>query len=143
MAYTRGNLAVKEKASQERVTQQRYKETTKVVTRRTGLPGREKFLYLITLVAVIVVGGALMSRYAQIYDLNKQAQSTITEVGKYEKIIADLQVEREKLNNLVIENARELGYVESSDKDVIFVPRSTSTTNTTGTEASSGTASSK
>ena len=34
MAYTRGNLAVKEKASQERVTQQRYKETTKVVTRR-------------------------------------------------------------------------------------------------------------
>ena len=35
MAYTRGNLAVKEKASQERVTQQRYKETTKVVTRRT------------------------------------------------------------------------------------------------------------
>lgn len=143
MAYTRGNLAVKEKAPQQRVTQQRYKETTKVVTRRTGLPVREKFLYLITVVAVIVVGGVMMSRYANIYELNKQAQSTITEVRNYEKTIADLQVEREKLNNLVIENAKQLGYVEASDKDVIFVPRSTSTTNSTGTESSSDTASSK
>ncbi|WP_145045621.1 MULTISPECIES: hypothetical protein [Paenibacillus] len=125
MAYTRGNLAVKEKASQQRVTQQRYKETTKVVTRRTGLPAREKFLYLLTLVAVIVVGGVMMSRYAQIYDLNKQAQSTLSEVREAEKTIADLQVEREKLNNLVIEHARELGYVEATDKNVIYVPRST------------------
>ncbi|MDQ0168631.1 hypothetical protein [Paenibacillus tundrae] len=125
MAYTRGNLAVKEKASQQRVTQQRYKETTKVVTRRTGLPAREKFLYLLTLVAVIVVGGVMMSRYAQIYDLNKQAQSTLSEVRAAEKTIADLQVEREKLNNLVIEHARELGYVEATDKNVIYVPRST------------------
>lgn len=127
MAYTRGNLAVKEKASQQRVTQQRYKETTKVVTRRTGLPAREKFLYLITLVAVIVVGGVMMSRYAQIYDLNKQAQSTLSEVREAEKTIADLQVEREKLNNLVIEHARELGYVEATDKNVIYVPRTTQT----------------
>lgn len=127
MAYTRGNLAVKEKASQQRVTQQRYKETTKVVTRRTGLPAREKFLYLITLVAVIVVGGVMMSRYAQIYDLNKQAQSTLSEVREAEKTIADLQVEREKLNNLVIEHARELGYVEATDKNVIYVPRTTKT----------------
>ncbi|WP_145323184.1 hypothetical protein [Paenibacillus xylanexedens] len=142
MAYTRGNLAVKEKASQERVTQQRYKETTKVVTRRTGLPAREKILYLITLVAVILVGGALMSRYAHIYDLNKQAQATISEVKGYEKTIADLQVEKETLNNQVIENAKQLGYVEASDKDVIYVPRSTST-KSTGTESSSNTASSK
>ncbi|RAJ03359.1 cell division protein FtsL [Paenibacillus pabuli] len=140
MAYTRGNLAVKEKASQERVTQQRYKETTKVVTRRTGLPAREKFLYLITLLAVIVVGGVMMSRYAQIYDLNKQAQTTLSDVREAEKTIADLQVEKEKLNNLVIENARKLGYVEASGKDVIFVPRSTNTTNSTGTESSSDTA---
>ncbi|WP_336761883.1 hypothetical protein [Paenibacillus sp. USHLN196] len=143
MAYTRGNLAVKEKASQERVTQQRYKETTKVVTRRTGLPAREKILYLITLVAVILVGGALMSRYAHIYDLNKQAQATILEVKGFEKTIADLQVEKETLNNQVIENAKQLGYVEASDKDVIFVPRSTSSTKSTGTESSSNTASSK
>ncbi|MBY0117557.1 hypothetical protein [Paenibacillus xylanexedens] len=142
MAYTRGNLAVKEKASQERVTQQRYKETTKVVTRRTGLPAREKILYLITLVAVILVGGALMSRYAHIYDLNKQAQSTISDIKGYEKTIADLQVEKETLNNQVIENAKQLGYVEASGKDVIYVPRSTST-NLTGTESSSNTASSK
>ncbi|MDN4599916.1 hypothetical protein P5G61_01640 [Paenibacillus sp. F6_3S_P_1C] len=140
MAYTRGNLAVKEKASQERVTQQRYKETTKVVTRRTGLPAREKFLYLITLVAVIVVGGVMMSRYAHIYDLNKQAQTTLSDVREAEKTIADLQVEKERLNNLVIENARKLGYVEASGKDVIFVPRSTSTTNSAGTESSSDTA---
>ncbi|WP_339177983.1 hypothetical protein MHB43_22560 [Paenibacillus sp. FSL H8-0317] len=142
MAYTRGNLAVKEKASQERVTQQRYKETTKVVTRRTGLPAREKILYLITLFAVILVGGALMSRYAHIYDLNKQAQSTISDIKGYEKTIADLQVEKETLNNQVIENAKQLGYVEASGKDVIYVPRSTST-NSTGTESSSNTASSK
>jgi len=141
MAYTRGNLAVKEKA-QERVTQQRYKETTKVVTRRTGLPAREKFLYLITLLAVIIVGGALMSRYAHIYELNKQAQSTIVKIKEAEKTIADLQVERETLNNQVVENAKRLGYVEASDKDVIFVPRSTTNTST-GTESSSKATSSK
>ncbi|WP_434750135.1 hypothetical protein [Paenibacillus amylolyticus] len=141
MAYTRGNLAVKQKA-QERVTQQRYKETTKVVTRRTGLSAREKFLYLITLVAVIIVGGALMSRYAHIYELNKQAQSTIVKIKDTEKTIADLQVEKEKLNNQVIENAKNLGYVEASDKDVIFVPRSTTNTST-GTESSSNASSSK
>ncbi|MCP1132685.1 hypothetical protein NKT34_05245 [Paenibacillus polysaccharolyticus] len=141
MAYTRGNLAVKEKA-QERVTQQRYKETTKVVTRRTGLPGREKFLYLITLLAVIIVGGALMSRYAHIYELNKQAQSTIVKIKEAEKTIADLQVERETLNNQVVENAKRLGYVEASDKDVIFVPRSTTNTST-GTESSSNATSGK
>ncbi|MCM3133827.1 hypothetical protein M3629_13630 [Paenibacillus polysaccharolyticus] len=141
MAYTRGNLAVKEKA-QERVTQQRYKETTKVVTRRTGLPAREKFLYLITLFAVIVVGGALMSRYAHIYELNKQAQSTIVKIKEAERAIADLQVERETLNNQVVENAKRLGYVEASDKDVIFVPRSTTNTST-GTESSSKATSSK
>ncbi|MGQ8873906.1 hypothetical protein [Paenibacillus sp. TSA_86.1] len=141
MAYTRGNLAVKQKA-QERVTQQRYKETTKVVTRRTGLSAREKFLYLITLVAVIIVGGALMSRYAHIYELNKQAQSTIVKIKETEKTIADLQVEKEKLNNQVVENAKNLGYVEASDKDVIFVPRSTTNTST-GTESSSNASSSK
>ncbi|MBY0204358.1 hypothetical protein [Paenibacillus cucumis (ex Kampfer et al. 2016)] len=141
MAYTRGNLAVKEKA-QERVTQQRYKETTKVVTRRTGLPGREKFLYLITLLAVIIVGGALMSRYAHIYELNKQAQSTIVKIKEAEKTIADLQVERETLNNQVVENAKRLGYVEASDKDIIFVPRSTTNTST-GTESSSNATSGK
>ncbi|KAA8782643.1 cell division protein FtsL [Paenibacillus sp. 4624] len=141
MAYTRGNLAVKEKA-QERVTQQRYKETTKVVTRRTGLPAREKFLYLITLLAVIIVGGALMSRYAHIYELNKQAQSTIVKIKEAEKTIADLRVERETLNNQVVENAKRLGYVEASDKDVIFVPRSTTNTST-GTESSSKATSSK
>lgn len=141
MAYTRGNLAVKEKA-QERVTQQRYKETTKVVTRRTGLPAREKFLYLITLLGVIIVGGALMSRYAHIYELNKQAQSTIVKIKEAEKAIADLQVERETLNNQVVENAKRLGYVEASDKDVIFVPRSKTNTST-GTESSSNATSSK
>ncbi|PZT53948.1 hypothetical protein [Paenibacillus silvae] len=142
MAYTRGNLAVKPKA-QERVTQQRYKETTKVVTRRTGLPAREKFLYLLTLIAVIVVGGLLMSRYAHIYDLNKQAQSTIADVKEDQKAIADLQVEKERLNNQVIENAKALGYVEASDKDVIFVPRTTTTNTSTGAESSSNAASSK
>ncbi|MBM6385729.1 hypothetical protein [Paenibacillus sp. 7523-1] len=141
MAYTRGNLAVKEKATQERVTQQRYKETTKVVTRRTGLPAREKFLYLMTLIVCIVIGGALMWRYAHIYDLNKQAQSTLSETRKAEKTIADLQVEKERLNNLVIENARKLGYVEASGKDVIIVPRSTGVTNSQDTESSSDTAS--
>ncbi|MXO80411.1 hypothetical protein GRP75_21955, partial [Paenibacillus sp. OT2-17] len=62
MAYTRGNLAVKERARQEQVQQQRYRETTKVVTRRRELPIREKLLYLLTLVACIVIAGMLISR---------------------------------------------------------------------------------
>lgn len=140
MAYTRGNLAVKEKASEQRVSQQRYKETTKVVTRRSSIPGREKLLYMATLLVCIIVGGALMWRYAHIYDLNRQAQTAASEIKKNEKTIADLEVEKERLNNLVIENARKLGYVEAADKDVIYVPRSTSRASDTDADKSSDSA---
>lgn len=59
---------------------------------------------------------------------------------KNEKTIADLEVEKERLNNLVIENARKLGYVEAADKDVIYVPRSTSRASDTDAGKSSDSA---
>ncbi|GAK39689.1 hypothetical protein TCA2_2178 [Paenibacillus sp. TCA20] len=124
MAYTRGNLAVKERVQEQQAQPQRYKETTKVVTRRTGLPTREKLLYLISVIVCVVVVSVMVGRYVNIYDLNKQTHTVEQATVLANKEIAVLDVHKEKLENEIVAKARELGYVEqTSDRDVIRVPR--------------------
>lgn len=112
MAYTRGNLAVKQKEEQQRSSQQRYRETTKVVTRRRELPIREKLLYLTTIVVCVVVAGFLIGRYAQLYQLNTSIHRADVAISTLNTSIAELQIEKEKLENQVLPKAKELGYIE-------------------------------
>ncbi|MCM3126254.1 MULTISPECIES: hypothetical protein [unclassified Paenibacillus] len=126
MAYTRGNLAVKERVQEQQAQPQRYKETTKVVTRRTGLPTREKFLYLMSVIVCVIIVSVMVGRYVNIYDLNKQTHAVEQATVLANKEIAVLDVHKEKLENEIVAKARELGYVEpTSDREVIRVPRTT------------------
>ncbi|MCM3784433.1 hypothetical protein M3231_15730 [Neobacillus mesonae] len=139
MAYTRGNLAVKERVQEQQAQPKRYTETTKVVTRRTGLPAREKLLYLITVVVCVVVVSIMVGRYVNIYDLNKQTQSVEQKTVTANKEIAVLDVQKEKLENEIVAKARELGYVEqNSDREVIRVPRTNVSSTSADQEASDG-----
>lgn len=139
MAYTRGNLAVKERVQEQQAQPKRYTETTKVVTRRTGLPAREKLLYLITVVVCVVVVSIMVGRYVNIYDLNKQTQSVEQKTVTANKEIAVLDVQKEKLENEIVAKARELGYIEqNSDREVIRVPRTNVSSTSADHEASDG-----
>ena len=131
MAYTRGNLAMKERANAEQLKPNRYKETTKVVTRRTGLPPREKFLYLMTVIVCIAIASVLVGRYANIYDLNKQMHTANQSIEKSNKEMAVIEVQKEKLESDIVAKARELGYIEpSSEQEAIRVQRTSVTTGT-------------
>lgn len=131
MAYTRGNLAMKERATAEQLKPQRYKETTKVVTRRTGLPARERVLYLMTVIVCVAIVSVLVGRYANIYDLNKQMHTVNQSIEVSNKEMAVIEVQKEKLESEIVAKARELGYIEpSTDQEAIRVQRTSVTSAT-------------
>ncbi|AJS57745.1 hypothetical protein [Paenibacillus sp. IHBB 10380] len=125
MAYTRGNLAVKPKPI-ERVSPG-YREQTKVITRRAPLPMKEKMLYLLTVVVCVAVAGLVISRYANIYDLNKQSEKLSVEIRKNQLLSTQMEVKRETLKNSILATAIKDGYVEPSEHETVYVPRTTIT----------------
>jgi len=126
MAYTRGNLAVQPKRKEQ--ANPLYREKTKVVTRRTGLPIQEKLLYLLTLTVFVLVASGLIWRYLHIYDLNKQGQQLDEAIAKTNKQIATYQMEKQKLEQMVADRAKAAGYVAPDEERSINVSvNSTST----------------
>lgn len=126
MAYTRGNLAVKPKRKEE--VNPLYREKTKVVTRRMVIPLQEKLMYMLTLGAFVLVAVALIWRYVHIYDLNLQAQKLDSEIANNKKQIATYQMEKQNLEQLVIEKAKKLGYVQPPEDTTIYVPAGSTST---------------
>lgn len=121
MAYTRGNLAVKQKPT-ERVSPG-YREQTKVITRRASLPMQEKMLYLLTVVICVAVAGLVISRYANIYDLNKQSEKLSVDIKRNQLSAVQMEVKKETLKNTILASAIKDGYVEPIEHDTIYVPR--------------------
>ncbi|AOZ91682.1 hypothetical protein [Paenibacillus crassostreae] len=121
MAYTRGNLAVKPKPN-ERVSPG-YREQTKVVTRRTSLPIREKLLYLVTVISFVAIASLIIWRYAHIYDLNKQSQRMADMITSNKVKISQLEVQRQTLKESVVDIAIKSGYVLPEEASIIHVPR--------------------
>ncbi|WP_415639992.1 hypothetical protein [Paenibacillus sediminis] len=123
----RGNLAVKEKSS-ERVSQ-RYRETTKVVTRRSPLPMKEKLVAILTVMVCVAIAGLIIWRYALIYDLNMQIQNADRNITDMKQQVTLLQLQKQKLEDRIAEEAVSLGYVTSDGQQVIDVsPRMDGTT---------------
>lgn len=132
MAYTRGNLAVKPKRKEE--VNPLYREKTKVVTRRMVLPLQEKLMYMLTLGAFVLVAVALIWRYVHIYDLNLQAQKLDSEIANNKKQIATYQMEKQNLEQLVVEKAKKLGYVQPPEDTTIYVPVGSTSTESTNSD---------
>jgi cell division protein FtsL len=110
MAYMRGNLAVKEKTSERVHGAPKYRETTKVVTRRSHLPMREKMLYLLTLVCVVGIAGVLIWRNAYIYELKMKVHESEVNIKEYNTEITESEVQKQKLMDQIPEKAKGLGF---------------------------------
>ncbi len=126
MAYTRGNLAVQPKRKEE--ADRLYREKTKVVTRRMVLPLQEKLLYMLTLSVFVLVAATLIWRYVHIYDLNLQAQKLDAQIASTKKDIATFQMEKQTLEQSVVQRAAELGYTKPSEDSTIYIPLSSTAT---------------
>lgn len=115
MAYTRGNLAVKEKAAERKVQTERYRETTKVVTRRSSLPVREKLLYMATVIFCVAVMGALLLQNSNLYNIKRQIYNVNAENQTMTLKVKELSLQKEKLEERIPEEAAKLGYVKTEE----------------------------
>lgn len=112
MAYTRGNLAVKEKTAERGYPSQRYRETTKVVTRRSSLPVREKLLYMLTIMFCVAVMAGLLWQNVTLYNIKRQMFNLNTDIQTINAEVKELTIQKEKLEEEVPKKAAELGYVQ-------------------------------
>ncbi|MGN7491525.1 hypothetical protein ACTHPF_10185 [Paenibacillus sp. SAF-054] len=138
MAYTRGNLAVKEQQQPAKRTYPGYREKTMVVTRRTYLPIKEKLLYLLTVVVCVMVASLIIWQNANIYGLNKQTQKVERAIKTSKSEISRLTVQKQQLENGIRDKAMQMGYVDTTDQPAINVERtkvsSSSDNKTAGSE---------
>jgi len=130
MAYTRGNLAVQER---QKETQSAYLEKTKVIKRRSQLPQKEKLLYLLSVVFMVVVMGVIGMSHVHSYDLNRQIHVTENKIEEGKRTVTQLQVEKQTLEMQILEKAKELGYVPIDETDAIHL---SPVSGQSGTEAS-------
>jgi cell division protein FtsL len=112
-AYINGNLAIEQKPAKKAKGQ----EQKKVVVKRKSIPVQEKLLYLFTVIVCVLVAGAIIWRYAQIYELNTRMQ-------QIESQIKALQIENNKLKmeitkyqdpKKLLDQAKQLGLVPNED----------------------------
>lgn len=116
MAYTRGNLAVKEKTQQRGYQSQRYRETTKVVTRRSALPVREKLLYMFTVMFCVAVMGGLLWQNSNLYSIKRDMYNLNSDMQKLNAEMNELMIQKEKLEVQIPQEAAKLGYTESNEE---------------------------
>ncbi|MFB9280003.1 cell division protein FtsL [Cohnella cellulosilytica] len=115
MAYY-GNLALRpERVEEQKVKQQspRIPSPPARSPRKRQLPIGEKLLYLLTIAAVAFVAGAIIFRYAQIYQINGQLQTVNKTYNQTTEQTKELQREVERLSDpgAIRKKALELGYV--------------------------------
>lgn len=139
MAYTRGNLAVKEKQAERSNQTQRYRETTKVVTRRSPLPVREKLLYMMTVMFCVAVMGGLLWQNVSLYNMKRQMFNLNTDIQAINAEVKELKIQKEKLEEQIPMKAKELGYVQP-EVDGFHVRVPTGTQENGGVDAESDTA---
>lgn len=111
MAYTRGNLAVEEKISERVHGAPKYRETTKVVTRKMHLPIREKLLYMLTIACIVTIAGLLIWRNAYLYELKVQIHTSENNIKAVNSKITEYEVQKQKLLDMVPDKAAQYGFV--------------------------------
>ncbi|GMK40136.1 hypothetical protein PCCS19_31910 [Paenibacillus sp. CCS19] len=129
MAYTNGNLALQpKKKQQEQRQRQVVRETRRTVVVKRTLPMKEKLLYLFTIIAVVLVMGAVIFRYAEVYQMKFQVMQLTNEQSKMNAEIEELQKQVETLKDpkRIADTAeKQLGFKtrDSEDDNVIKVTK--------------------
>ena len=123
-----GNLALRPERVQEQPkspVRQQAQQVNKVVRRRSITMG-EKLLYLVTVAVVVLVAGLIIYRYAEIYQVNGQIQSTSRQYTQTTEHMKELQREVEHLNDpkRISQMAESYGMVKLDSKQSITITSS-------------------
>jgi len=119
-----GNLALRPERVQEQpqspARQQQSQQANKVVRRRSITLG-EKLLYLVTVAVVVLVAGLIIYRYAEIYQINGQIQSTTRQYTQTTEHMKELQREVEHLSDMkrIRDLAEGYGMVQVEKRSII------------------------
>lgn len=116
MAYTRGNLAVKEQTARRQNESPKYRETTKLVTRRAQLPVREKLLYMLTVVFCVAVMGGLLMQNVELYNIKRQMFNLNKEIQAVNVEVKEMAIQKEMLEEKIPQEAAKLGYVQPEEE---------------------------
>ncbi|MBP1999215.1 cell division protein FtsL [Paenibacillus shirakamiensis] len=124
MAYTRGNLAVKEKPSERSYAAPRYKETTKVVTKRAALPVGEKLLYMLTVMIVVAIAGMLIWQNASLYQVKYKIVQTDNNIADLKQSMSVLSNKQQQLEKAAMDKLISSGELKVADeKNPIYAQR--------------------
>lgn len=109
VSYVHGSAALDERKHEQPV----YRETTKTVYRRSVVSPQEKLLWMFGVIVCVIVAGAILFRYAQIYEINAHIQQLEQQIRVIQQENTSLKLEVAKLqdNKRLMEIGRELGYV--------------------------------
>ncbi|WP_158629915.1 cell division protein FtsL [Cohnella sp. AR92] len=118
-----GNLALspERKKQEQQANQRRPKTPPSNRPRRRTIPVGEKLLYLLTVVVFVAVAGLVVYRYAGLYELNREIQTT---TSSYEEEAAQTKVLQQEINTLkdpnrIREMATALGMVPISQQETL------------------------
>lgn len=111
-----GNLAVKEIHREEKVIPKK----SRTVTRKAVIPAGEKLLYLCAIIFCVVVAGAVIFKYAQIYEINTKIHELESEMQMLHKENQTLKLEVRKMQEpkRLLEEGKKLGFAPS-EEDVV------------------------
>ncbi len=122
VAYFHGNLAVDERSQRNRKTS--IQEHRRNVTRKKAvIPPQEKLLYLITVLVCVIVSIVIISRYAQIYELNTEIKKIQNEMRQLERDNSKLKIEISRLGGMeqMQQTGEDQGMHMASDDQMIKI----------------------
>ncbi|MUT66198.1 FtsL-like putative cell division protein [Paenibacillus sp. NEAU-GSW1] len=119
MSYINGNLAMQPKRKPDQKTVVR--ETKRVLVKRKTLPTQEKLLYLFSVIAVVLVLGAILVRQTQIYGMSVQIKQMTNEYESMNVEMKELKKQVEMLSDpeRVSDLAKKQGMVESNEPIIV------------------------
>ncbi len=99
VAYIHGNLAVDDRNSRNR-KHSMQQQRRNVNRKKAVIPAQEKILYMVAVLACVIVSVVIVSRYAQIYELNTQIKQIKNEMRQLEQDNSKLKIEMSRLGGM-------------------------------------------
>lgn len=117
-SYMHGSSALNDKVY--RKAPPPIRETAKTVQSKKQMPTQEKLLYLFTIVVCVIVAVTIISRYAQIYEVNNRLQMVENDIRALENENKSLKLEVYKLQDpkRLFEAGKSLGLVPADENDI-------------------------
>lgn len=117
-SYMHGSSALNDKVYRKTPTP--FRETAKTVQSKKQMPTQEKLLYLFTIVVCVIVAVTIISRYAQIYEVNNRLQMIENDIRALENENKSLKLEVYKLQDpkRLFEAGKSLGLLPANEDEI-------------------------